>query len=148
MLFRSDLGGTFGILVDDDGYVAESCVLNAVFITKDHTLRTPPFDGILFGTTVRRVMDLASEVLIEEGLISSVDQSPVLASDVSGDQVTEMFLCGGDTHLYPVVSWDGLAVGDGKVGPIAKRLLELLEGEAFGQLLGNPTDFIDVNYKD
>ena len=143
-----DLGGTFGILVDDDGYVAESCVLNAVFITKDHTLRTPPFDGILFGTTVRRVMDLASEVLIEEGLISSVDQSPVLASDVSGDQVTEMFLCGGDTHLYPVVSWDGLAVGDGKVGPIAKRLLELLEGEAFGQLLGNPTDFIDVNYKD
>ena len=93
-------------------------------------------------------MDLASEVLIEEGLISSVDQSPVLASDVSGDQVIEMFLCGGDTHLYPVVSWDGLAVGDGKVGPIAKRLLELLEGEAFGQLLGNPTDFIDVNYKD
>ena len=64
-----DLGGTFGILVDDDGYVAESCVLKAVFITKDHTLRTPPFDGILFGTTVRRVMDLASEVLIELSLI-------------------------------------------------------------------------------
>ena len=25
-----DLGGTFGILGDDDGYVAESCGLNAV----------------------------------------------------------------------------------------------------------------------
>ena len=143
-----DLGGTFGILVDENGFVAESCVLNAVFITRDRTLRTPPFDGILFGTTVRRVMDLASRFLMEEGLVSSVDQSPVLASEVSGDLVNEMFLCGGDTHLYPVVSWDDLAVGDGNVGPVAKRLMELLEGEAFGQSPGDPADFIDITYED
>ena len=141
-----DRGGTFGILVDDDGYVAESCVLNVVFVTDNGTLRTPPFDGILFGTTVRRVMDLASNVLVEEGLVSSVVQSPILASDVSGDLVKEMFLCGGDTHLYPVISWDGTAVGDGQIGPVAERLTELLDGEAFGGVPGDPVDFVDVNY--
>ena len=141
-----DRGGTFGILVDDLGYVAESCVLNVAFITQEKVLRTPPFEGILLGATIRRVMDLAASTLSEEKLISDVDQSPVLASEVSGDQISEMFLCGGDTHLYPVLSWDKIPVGQGKIGPVAKRLTELLEAEGTGQTSGDPDDFIDVLY--
>jgi len=143
-----DRGGTFGVLVDDNGYVAESCVLNVAFITKDQVFRTPPFEGILLGTTVRRVMDLTSTILVQEGLVSSVTQSPVLASEVSGDLISEMFLCGGDTHLFPVTSWDQVPVGDGQVGPVAKRLLGLLEEEAFGTGSGDASDFIEVVYTD
>ena len=143
-----DRGGTFGVLVDDTGHVAESCVLNVAFITRDKVFRTPPFDGILLGTTIRRVMDLASTNLVQEGLISSVAQSPVLASEVSGDLISEMFLCGGDTHLFPVTSWDQIPVGEGEVGPVATRLLELLEQEAFGTGFGETADFIDVPYAD
>tara|TARA_B100000579_G_scaffold356323_1_gene311986 strand:- start:1080 stop:2012 length:933 start_codon:yes stop_codon:yes gene_type:complete len=143
-----DRGGTFGVLVDDQGYVAESCVLNVVFITKEGVLRTPPFDGILLGTTVRRIMELAETTLIQEGLLASVNQSPILASEVPGDVISEMFLCGGDTHLYPVTSWDEIAVGDGHVGPVAKRLIELLEEEAFGTEAGESSDFIAVDYPD
>ena len=143
-----DRGGTFGVLVDDQGYVAESCVLNVVFITKEGVLRTPPFDGILLGTTVRRIMELAETTLIQEGLLASVNQSPILASEVPGDVISEMFLCGGDTHLYPVTSWDEIAVGDGHVGPVAKRLIELLEEEAFGAEAGESSDFIAVDYPD
>ena len=143
-----DRGGTFGVLVDDEGYVAESCVLNTAFVTDDRILRTPPFDGILLGTTVRRVMDLAAGELTREGLISSVSQAPVLASEVRGDKISEMFLCGGDTHLYPVTSWDGVAVGAGEVGPVARRLIELLDDEAFGSAVGEADDFIDVPYDD
>ena len=143
-----DRGGTFGVLVDNDGYIAESCVLNAAFITSDRVFRTPPFDGILSGTTIRRVMDLASAELTEEGLISSVSQAPVPASEVRGDLISEMVLCGGDTHLYPVTSWDGVSVGSGDVGPVAKRLIELLESEAFGAGAGDESDFIDVPYSD
>jgi branched-subunit amino acid aminotransferase/4-amino-4-deoxychorismate lyase len=143
-----DRGGTFGVLVDDEGYVAESCVLNTAFVTDDGTLRTPPFGGILPGTTIRRVMDLASGELTREGLISSVSQAPLLASEVRGDLISEMFLCGGDTHLYPVTSWDGVAVGAGEVGPVARRLIELLDGEAFGSAVGEARDFIDVPYDD
>ncbi len=143
-----DRGGTFGVLVDGEGYVAESCVLNAAFITSEGVLRTPPFDGILSGTTIRRVMDLASEKLTSEGLISSVSQAPVPADEVRGESISEMFLCGGDTHLYPVTSWDGTPVGTGTVGPVAQRLIELLDAEAFGGTGGEASDFIDVPYGD
>ena len=143
-----DRGGSFGVLVDDKGYVAESCVLNVTFITKERVLRTPPFDGILLGTTVRRIMELADSTLVKEGVLASVDQSPILASEVTGDAISEMFLCGGDTHLYPVTSWDQVPVGDGLVGPVAKRLIELLEEEAFGTAAGESTDFITVDYLD
>ena len=143
-----DRGGTFGVLVDEEGYVAESCVLNVVFVTKEGVLRTPPFDGILLGTTVRRIMNLAETTLIEEDLLSSVDQSPILASEVRGDAISEMFLCGGDTHLYPVTSWDQVPVGDGQVGSVAKRLIGLLEEEAFGTEAGESSDFIKVDYPD
>ena len=59
-----------------------------------------------------------------------------------------MFLCGGDTHLFPVTSWDQIPVGEGEVGPVATRLLELLEQEAFGTGFGETADFIDVPYAD
>jgi hypothetical protein len=93
-------------------------------------------------------MDLTSTILVQEGLVSSVTQSPVLASEVSGDLISEMFLCGGDTHLFPVTSWDQVPVGDGQVGPVAKRLLGLLEEEAFGTGSGDASDFIEVVYTD
>ena len=143
-----DRGGTFGVLVDDKGYVAESCVLNVTYITKERVLRTPPFDGILLGTKVSRIMELADSTLVKEGDLASVDQSPHLASDVTGDAISEKVLCGGDSHLYPVTSWDQVPVGDGLVGPVAKRLIELLEEEAFGTAAGESTDFITVDYLD
>ena len=37
---------------------------NVVVVGQDKVLRTPPFSGILKGTTVRRVMDLAREHLL------------------------------------------------------------------------------------
>jgi 4-amino-4-deoxychorismate lyase len=142
-----DLGGTFGILVDDGGYVAESCVLNAAFVDKRGVLRTPPFDGILTGTTIQRCMDLAQKQLIPEGLLTGLEQAPVKASDVTGDQISEMFVCGGDTHIYPVTSWDGIQVGQGKVGSVTQRLIELVEGEADGSVHGDPGDYTKVYYK-
>ena len=36
----------------------------------------------------------------------------------------------GDTHIFPMVSLDGDAIGDGKVGPVFKSLKELLEKDA------------------
>ena len=144
-----DRGGMFGILVDDDGYLAEACVLNCTFVTDDHKLITPPFDGILEGTTVRRVLQLAEQHLIPEGLIVGVGQERIRADDRRGAASREMFLSGGDTHIFPVTSWDGEPVGDGTVGPVAARLLELLETEAQTAPAGsNDADFVVVPYPD
>lgn len=143
----ADLGGLFGILVDTDGWLAEACVLNTAFVTDQGCLVTPPFEGILRGTTMRRVLQLASDVLVPEGLLADVRQERVRANDRRGEASREMFLTGGDTHIFPVTSWDGETVGDGNVGPVSQRLLKLLEHEAAaGPSAGDPTDYIEVPY--
>ena len=42
-------------------------------------------------------------------------------------QAAEMLLIGSSVHVAPITQWDGRPVGDGKPGPIAKALLELIE---------------------
>lgn len=143
-----DAGGHFGVLVDDDGFVAEGCVVNVSFVrSADRFLVTPPFRGILKGATVRRTETLA-QVLIGEGLITGFSQEPLVADDLRG-AIDEMYFTGGDTHLFPVVSWDKMPVGDGTVGPVARRVLELLEAEEGGDRLVIDSDeqFIAVDYR-
>eukprot|EP00960_Hanusia_phi_P067485 766640-Hanusia_phi.AAC.5 len=122
-----DLGGTFGILVDEKGFIAESCVLNVSFVLPDKTLVTPTFDHALNGTTVRKCLELARASLIGDGLIRDAEQRPI--SEEEAHTAVEIFLTGGDLHLYAVTSWDGEPVGDGQVGPVATRLLAALEEE-------------------
>ena len=44
-----------------------------------------------------------------------------------GDQAAEMMLIGSSIKVAPVVQWDGQPIGDGKPGPITKKLLQLWE---------------------
>lgn len=153
-LEATDGGGRFGILVDDDGFVAEGAVVNVCFVTNSNhatpsMLITPPFDDILMGTTVRRVMQFSAGPLVDEGLIVGVEQRPIAADEMRGT-IDEMFLVGGDTHMFPITSWDGDAVGTGRTGAVTARLLELLEGEAeqadTAELADRSEQFFDVPY--
>ena len=153
-LEAADGGGTFGIIVDDDGFIAEACVLNVASVSHDGVLVTPPFEGILGGTTMRRLLDLARGPLRAEGLLRDAVQRPLLASEAR--RGAELFMSGGDTHVFPVVRWDGAPVGNGKVGPVAKRLHDLIQAETAAdppQAAGpsdpaadNRGDFITVDY--
>lgn len=127
-----DGGGNFGIGVTDEGMVTESCVLNVCAVGADGVLRTPPFDGILCGTTVRRALQLAQEHLTKENgepaKLQGVEQGPMPKQALY--DATELFLCGGDTHTIPITSLDGQVIGDGKVGAVTKALTKLLEKDA------------------
>ena len=142
-LEAADGGGTFGIIVDDDGFIAEACVLNVCSVSHDGVLVTPPFEGILHGTTMRRLLDLARGALCEDGLLRDVQQRPLRAAEARAG--AELIMTGGDTHVFPVVEWDGAPIGDGKVGPVAKRLHEIIEAETASGA-GPPDDFIEVQY--
>jgi len=120
-----DKGGSFGVLVDPAGNVAESCVMNAVFVTPDRRLVTPTFDGILAGTTVLKLLSLAEELV--GNLLSAISQEVVPARDAHSS--VEMFFVAGDDHIVPVLSWDGQTIGAGKIGLVTKRLGELLHKE-------------------
>ncbi len=136
MMAAKDRGGTFGLGVDANGFLTESCVLNVLVLGKDGVLRTPPFDGILKGTTVRKALELAKEHLVgsgsdstEEksigvGLIEGVSQEPIPVAEAR--QAREIIFVAGDSHIYSAVSLDGAAIGDGKPGPVFSALRDHL----------------------
>jgi branched-subunit amino acid aminotransferase/4-amino-4-deoxychorismate lyase len=130
-LQAKDKGGTLGIWVDPSGNIAEAAVMNVVVMTEDDCLVTPPFEGILCGTTARKVLQLGA-VLKEQGKIKDVKQQVLPLT--TARKAKELFLLGGDTHFLPVTKLDGANIGDGAVGPISKLIIKmLLDDEENGQ---------------
>jgi 4-amino-4-deoxychorismate lyase len=119
-----DNGADNGIFIDAHGMIGESSNMNVAFVTRDRVLRHPTFDAILAGCTVTRVLELAKQ-LVDNGQLKDI-----VVADVSTEearQAAEMLLVGSSVHVAPITQWDGQPVGDGKPGPIAKALLELIE---------------------
>ena len=119
-----DKGADNGIFIDAHGMIGESSNMNVAFVTRDRVLRHPTFDAILAGCTVTRVLELAKQ------LVDNSQLKDIVVADVSTEearQAAEMLLVGSSVHVAPITQWDGQPVGDGKPGPIAKALLELIE---------------------
>lgn len=136
-----DRGGSFGIMLDENGNIAESCVLNCTFVTADGRFITPPFNNILAGTTVRKALDFARTVLVQEGLVKSVSQEAVPLAVAK--QCVEMLMLAGDHHLMPVTRWDNKPVGNGQVGKVSKRLMDLISAYAAN---GGTDDHYTLDY--
>jgi 4-amino-4-deoxychorismate lyase len=114
-----------GVFVDEAGHVGESSNMNVAFVTEGGVLQHPKFDHILSGCTSLRLLELA------RGLVGSVLQGlevrdiPVAEARAA----REMLLIGSSVKVAPIVEWDGKAIGDGKPGPIARALRELLQDD-------------------
>ena len=105
-----------GIALDTQGYVSEGSGQN-IFLVIDGTLVTPSeASSLLPGITRDTVMTLARELgipvreeRIARGLLYACD---------------EMFLTGTAVELTPIRSIDRYTVGDGRPGPVTRRLME------------------------
>eukprot|EP01137_Pigoraptor_chileana_P005675 Opistho-2@49066 len=136
----AEKGGSFGIQVDERGFVGESCVMNAAFVGKDGVFRHPKFDGILTGITVTSLIRLADR-LVKEGILKAVSIEDIHID--SARESAEIILFGGASCL-PVTSLDGHVIGSGTPGPVARAFQALLtEQEAHGE-----GEVIDVPYDD
>lgn len=115
----SNSGVCEAIMLQSDGYVAE-CTADNVFIYKDGVLSTPHL-GRLKGITCAAILELAYKMKIKvlEGFIT---RHEVYNAD-------ECFLTGTAAELISVVKVDGRTIGNGKPGPMAKKLWD-----AFRQL--------------
>ena len=106
--------GAFEALFVRDGIVIEGSHSN-LFAVRDGTLVTyPACNYILAGITRRRVMELAAGL----GIPVVEDAIPVHALS----ETTELFLSGTTTEILPVTRVDGRAIGNGRPGPITRRL--------------------------
>lgn len=116
-------GAFAAIWLDNEGFVAEGPNMNVAFVTKQKELLMPDFDKILGGCTAKRVLSLA-EGLVREGKLNGIKVASVTVDE--GKNGDEMMLIGSGILVRPVVQWDEQIIGDGKEGPVAKGLLNLV----------------------
>ncbi|CAA7601662.1 branched-chain-amino-acid transaminase [Acididesulfobacillus acetoxydans] len=104
-----------GVLLNQEGYVAE-CTGDNIFIVQNGVLKTPPgYVGILEGITRNTVLSLAEK----RGLKTS--QELFTRHDLY--TADECFLTGTAAELVPVVKIDGRVIGQGTPGETFKGLL-------------------------
>jgi branched-chain amino acid aminotransferase len=114
------------ILMDANGYIAEGSGEN-VFIVRKGKIYTPPtYASILEGITRDTVIKLATD----EGMY--VEERPIAREEVY--IADEVFLVGTAAEITPVVEIDGRTIGDGKPGPVTKKLAELYAKVVRGQV--------------
>lgn len=107
------------ILLSHDGHVAEGSAEN-IFLVRRGVLYTPdPSQNVLEGCTRRAIMDIARDFGIEV-VERSIDRGELYSAD-------EVFFTGTAAGVGYVASIDRRVVGDGTMGPVARRLSEFYE---------------------
>ena len=103
------------LLLDDNGFIAEGSG-ECFFIVRDGVLITPPHDNTLESITQATVVELAKDLGI-----------PLEQRRISRDEVyiaDEAFFTGTAAEITPVRELDWRVIGEGKAGPITKKLQE------------------------
>lgn len=115
-----------GIALGPGGLVSEGSGQN-LFLVRDGALITPAMDGtLLLGVTRDCILTLAREMGI-----------PVREQAVPREMLytaDELFFTGTAAEVTPVRSVDRIEIGDGRAGPVTRRLQERLLGVAHGTL--------------
>jgi len=120
----NDAGVPEAIMLNAEGNVAE-CTADNIFIVRSgwgvdggaSQVQTPvTSDGILEGVTRRVVMDLCGKVGV------SVAEKTLQRHDLY--TADECFLTGTAAEVIPVTNVDGRVIGDGKPGPITRKLID------------------------
>lgn len=118
-------GAHEAILLDHDDRVTEGASSN-LFVVADGQLLTPPLSaGILEGITRRKVCALAAEAGFP------VNERAIHRRELG--RADEVFLTSTLREILPVQRVDQEPVGDGRPGPITKRLLAAYRDAAWTQ---------------
>lgn len=109
-----EAGFAEAIVLTDDGHVSEGSSANLFLVRDGRLITTPATDNILEGIVRSNVMRIASDEKIPVD-VRRVDRTELY-------QMDEAFLCGTGVQIAPVTSIDHRPLGDGQVGPIARRV--------------------------
>lgn len=112
----------------EDGFVTEGTSNNAYIVTKDGRIITRNLsNSILHGITRASVLKLAAEAQMK------IEERPFTIEEAK--DAAEAFITAASTFVCPVVEVDGVALGDGTPGPVAKRLREIYVAESRAQAI-------------
>jgi branched-chain amino acid aminotransferase len=114
------------ILLSPQGYVSE-CTGENLFVIRGGRLLTPPLAaGALEGITQDSVVTIAHDLGFD------VETENILRSDLYVAE--EAFLTGTAAEVVPINSIDDRVVGDGRPGPITRRIQEVYQAAVRGKV--------------
>lgn len=102
-------------LVDREGLVTEGAASNAWIVTHDGRIVTRPVDGTILSGITRAVL---TEVAAALQLV--VEERPFSVAEAKSAR--EAFVTAASQIVMPVIRIDGIEIGDGRPGPLARRL--------------------------
>lgn len=103
------------LMLDVDGYAAEGCGEN-LFIVREGRVKTPPIATVLEGITRATAIELMR-----------ADGVDVVEERFTRDEIyiaDEAFLTGTAAEITPMRSLDDRTIGEGRPGPVTKRVQE------------------------
>lgn len=132
LLGALDAGLDTVVLGDGAGHVVEGPGFN-VFCVNDRGVIVSPANGVLEGITRRTVIEMA------QALDLPLEARALPATELRGAR--EAFLSSSGGGVLPVTRIDGVPVGDGRVGPITRRLLATYWAWHQDPRLATPIDY-------
>ena len=121
-------GADDALMLNDRGRVTEATTAN-VYLVRDGGLRTPPLEaGILRGTTRTRILELCARHGIPWA------ETPIVPEDL--EATDELFVSSSVKGVLPVTAVDGKPIGDGRPGPLTRRLRDLFRAAADAEAEG------------
>lgn len=108
--------GAFEIIYTYHGRILEATTCN-FFAIIDGKLVTPK-RTILIGITRKVVLELAKDII-------EIEERDIMVEEIS--QMTEAFLTATNKDIVPLVQINDQTVGNGRVGPITKKLMKIFE---------------------
>jgi D-alanine transaminase len=112
-------GAYEAIMVDDAGFITEGSSTNLWIVDKNNNLLTRPTQNnmILKGVTRN-----ALQALCKKENISIVERAFTVQEAY---RAAEVFTTAAVSLVTPIVDIDGRKIGDGKIGPVASRILDV-----------------------
>lgn len=113
---QKEKSGALEILYTSNGLILEGATSN-FFLIKNKVLITAK-NNVLLGTRRRLILQLAKNKF-------KVEERPVKISELKN--CDEAFICSTTRNIVPIVKIDNLKIGNGRVGPVTKELMELIQ---------------------
>ncbi|MBT3983976.1 MAG: branched-chain-amino acid aminotransferase [Bacteriovoracaceae bacterium] len=121
-------GAVDSIMMNKEGKLTEGTTFNIWFV-KDGKLHTPKSNvGLLTGITRKILLELCKENTID------LIEGEFIRTDLDG--VDEMFITSSTKEIVPVSSLDGVSIGDGKPGPVYKKMFQYYIDHVKAQIQG------------
>jgi branched-chain amino acid aminotransferase len=114
------------LLLDRDGFLTEGTTFNLFYVRRGIVATSPFSSGILDGITRKQVVSLART--------AGIEVREVLYPKERLYEADEVFMTSTIKEVSPVVQIDDRTIGNGKPGPITRKLKELFRSDALSRV--------------